>query len=57
MNSKKAKMLRKSGKVEKKVKKMYNSLSHNEKFVLSQAYSDVVRTILNEFPKADQRDI
>ena len=38
MNGKKAKLLRKYGKVEKKTKKMYNSLSHSEKGLLKDIY-------------------
>lgn len=37
MNGKKAKQLRKSGDVTKKVKKMYKSLNHHERGVLNQA--------------------
>lgn len=36
MNGKKAKMLRKYGKVEKKAKKVYNSLSHTERGLLKK---------------------
>lgn len=62
MNGKKAKMLRKSGNVDKKVKKMYNSLNPRERYILSQAYSDMVRTVVveetaNELPEADQTDV
>ncbi len=38
MNGKKAKLLRKYGKVEKKAKKMYNSLNHDEKGLLRDIY-------------------
>lgn len=38
MNGKKAKLLRKYGKVEKKTKKMYNSLNHNERGLLTDIY-------------------
>ena len=38
MNSKKAKLMRKVGKVERKDKKMYNSLSAEEKKLLSDVY-------------------
>lgn len=38
MNGKKAKLLRKYGKVENKTKKMYNSLSHNDKGLLRDIY-------------------
>lgn len=38
MNGKKAKLLRKYGKVEKKTKKMYNALSHGEKGLLRDIY-------------------
>lgn len=36
MNGKKAKMLRKGGKVDKKTKKMYNALSSDQRRVLGQ---------------------
>lgn len=36
MNGKKAKMLRKSGEVDKKTKKMYNALSSEQRRVLGQ---------------------
>ena len=39
MNGKKAKLLRKVGKVDKKTKKMYNSLTHVERGVLTQFYN------------------
>lgn len=39
MNGKKAKLLRKVGKVDKKTKRMYNSLSHVERGVLTQFYN------------------
>ena len=39
MNGKKAKMMRKFGKVDKKTKKMYNSLNHVEKGTLKQVYT------------------
>ena len=38
MNGKKAKLMRKYGKVEKKTKMMYNSLTHQEKGVLKEVY-------------------
>jgi hypothetical protein len=38
MNGKKAKLMRKFGTVDKKTKKMYNSLSHSEKGVLKEVY-------------------
>jgi len=38
MNSKKAKLMRKVGKVERKDKKMYNSLSAEERKLLSDVY-------------------
>jgi len=38
MNSKKAKLLRKVGKVARKDKKLYNSLSHQEKQILGDVY-------------------
>ena len=39
MNGKKAKLMRKFGKVDKKTKKMYNSLTHSEKGTLKQVYN------------------
>jgi hypothetical protein len=41
MNSKRAKLLRKVGKVDKKAKKLYNSLSKKEKEVLGDFYQFV----------------
>jgi hypothetical protein len=38
MNSKKAKLMRKYGKVDKKTKRGYNSLSHDEKGLLGDIY-------------------
>lgn len=38
MNSKKAKLMRKVGKVARKDKKLYNSLSHQEKEILGDVY-------------------
>ena len=38
MNGKKAKLMRKVGKVERKDKKLYNSLSDEEKKLLSDIY-------------------
>jgi hypothetical protein len=38
MNGKQAKLMRKMGKVDKKTKRMYNSLSHVEKGMLSAYY-------------------
>lgn len=38
MNGKKAKLLRRYGKVENKTKKMYNSLPHHEKGLLRDIY-------------------
>lgn len=38
MNGKKAKMLRRQGKVAKKVKKMYNDLSTGERGLLREIY-------------------
>lgn len=38
MNGKKAKMLRRQGKVAKKVKKQYHSLSHGERGLLREIY-------------------
>ena len=38
MNGKKAKLLRKYGTVAKKTKKVYNSLSHQEKSVIADIY-------------------
>jgi|TARA_R110000772_G_scaffold180316_2_gene291587 hypothetical protein len=36
MNGKKAKLLRKYGKVEKKAKKVYNSLTHSERGLMKE---------------------
>ena len=36
MNGKKAKLMRKYGKVDKKTKKVYNSLTHTERGVLKE---------------------
>ena len=41
MNGKKAKMLRRSGKLDKKTKKMYNSLNPDDKYVLTQVYEEI----------------
>lgn len=41
MNGKKAKMLRRSGKLDKKTKKMYNSLKPDDKHMLSQIYEEI----------------
>jgi len=38
VNSKQAKRMRKYGKVDKRVKKMYNELSHEEKALLNKIY-------------------
>lgn len=38
MNSKKAKLMRKYGKVDKKTKRNYNELSHEEKGLLADIY-------------------
>lgn len=38
MNGKKAKMLRRAGKVAKKTKKQYNTLSHGERGLLGDIY-------------------
>lgn len=38
MNAKKAKLMRKYGKVDRKTKKMYNSLTHHERGILKDAY-------------------
>jgi len=38
MNSRKAKLMRKVGKVARKDKKMYNTLSHQEKEILGDVY-------------------
>jgi len=40
VNGKKAKLMRKFGKVDKKTKKMYNSLTHSEKGVLKEIYKE-----------------
>jgi hypothetical protein len=45
MNSKKAKLLRKTGKVDKNVKKLYNTLDWREKTILSEAYKDIIATV------------
>jgi len=42
MNGKKAKMLRKVGRVEKRTKKLYNTLSHEEKSILSKVYKTAI---------------
>jgi len=41
MNGKKAKMLRKSGKVDKAVKRMYNSLDHKNRDMLTKVYQEI----------------
>ena len=41
MNGKKAKMLRKSGKVDKKVKRMYNSLNPKDRDMLTKVYREI----------------
>lgn len=38
MNAKKAKLMRKVGKIARKDKKLYNTLSHQEKTLLSEIY-------------------
>jgi hemerythrin superfamily protein len=49
MNGKKAKLLRKNtdGGVDKKVKRMYNQLSHHDKNVLTQVF-DFAKSIKKE---------
>jgi len=42
MNGKKAKLLRKVGKVVRREKKLYNTLSHQEKAILSEIYESVL---------------
>lgn len=39
MNSKKAKLFRKVGKVDKRSKKLYNTLDHKEREVLGEIYA------------------
>ena len=41
MNGKKAKMLRKSGTVDKKVKRMYNSLNSKDRDMLKKVYQEI----------------
>jgi len=41
MNGKKAKMLRKSEKLDKKVKRMYNSLDSKNRAMLKRVYDEV----------------
>lgn len=52
MNGKKAKMLRKAGKVDKKVKRMFNSLSPNDKHTLSLLYKSLIAQTIEEESKA-----
>ena len=42
MNSKRAKLLRKVGKLDKMTKRLYNRLSHNEKGLLSTMYTEII---------------
>lgn len=42
MNSKKAKQLRKVGKLTKRDKKLYNSLDHNQKEILGMLYNHLI---------------
>lgn len=42
MNGKKAKLIRKVGKVERREKRLYNTLSHQEKTILSEIYKSVL---------------
>lgn len=42
MNGKKAKLMRKVGKVEKKDKKLYNQLTHDQKYVLKVLYTEII---------------
>jgi len=42
MNGKKAKQLRKVGKLTKRDKKLYNSLDHNQKEILSVLYKHLI---------------
>jgi hypothetical protein len=41
MNGKKAKMLRRTGKVDKKTKKMYNSLNPKDRDMLTKVYNEI----------------
>ena len=43
MNAKKAKLMRKVGKVARREKKLYNTLSHQEKAILSEVYESVLK--------------
>lgn len=43
MNGKKAKLMRKVGKLARKDKKLYNTLSHPEKQILSDIYKTLVK--------------
>lgn len=42
MNGKRAKLLRKVGKLDKHTKRLYNRLSHVEKGLLSAMYTDII---------------
>jgi len=42
MNGKKAKQLRKVGKIAKRDKKLYNSLSHEQKEILGHLYNHIL---------------
>ena len=42
MNGKKSKLIRKVGKVERREKKLYNTLSNQEKTILSEIYKSVL---------------
>jgi|DEB0MinimDraft_10_1074344.scaffolds.fasta_scaffold46245_4 hypothetical protein len=41
MNAKKAKLMRKVGKIARRDKKLYNTLSHQEKTVLGDVYKSI----------------
>jgi hypothetical protein len=55
MNGKKAKLLRKYGKLDNRVKKQYNSLNHEEKGLLSDIYQFSLqrKQLSTEEPKKD----
>lgn len=48
MNGKKAKMLRKAGKVDKQTKRQYNSLDHENRRIVGQIYSQLPRKDLQQ---------
>jgi hypothetical protein len=41
MNGKKAKMLRRTGKVDKEVKRMYNTLDSKHRHILTKIYQEI----------------